>query len=141
MGNHALYYDGTRLIKFKIGIAASSGIQTYSVSTDDGVTWNNNNFSLALLVANNSSNTVTTGNSGFYNPIIGNSLGPLTKSGPGNNVFISGAGVFMQGAGYLAAPTGDSRYYLADITANVTQSIPDYVGLAYPSPQGYIRTV
>ena len=140
-GNHALYYDGTRLIKFKVGVAVGSGIQTYSTSTDDGVTWNNNNFSLALLVANNSSNTVTAGNTGFNNPTVCTNLGPLTRSGPGNNVFISGAGVFMQGIS-AGNPTADAgKYYLADITANVTQSTPDYVGMTYASPTGYIRTI
>lgn len=144
----SLYYDGTRLIRIPFGggtIGVNGGTAAIYTSTDDGATWTKG-YTLCGLIANNNANTVSSGNTGFFNPTNAFIISGISKSGPNNNVFASMSGIYSANNGHTTIPTDTNNYYLVDITNVATQVNPDYVGMPYPSNPGnfltgYVRTV
>jgi hypothetical protein len=146
--HYLLYYDGTRLVRI---LQAGGGLSTTAAgysqnpyttenalswySTNEGVSWVRA-WSYHPLVINNFANTVSTGNTGHTNYTLAYYANTLSKITTNGNIILTFTGTMS------ANGSPDYYTYISDITGNLTQSVPDYVGQPVGSVvnPSYIRT-
>lgn len=144
--HYLMYYDGTRLVRTALTGGNSNAFSGYTprgdrasimwYSTDDAATWTRG-FVAAPVVANNSANNNSTGNTGFNNYTVATSIWNVSKITPNSNIVMTYYGTMVANNG------ADGLIYISDMTGNVIQTNPDYVGALSTGVvgSGYIRTV